>query len=346
LDYAVEELNEYDFEKWNKFVYAHKELTIFHTIEWKRLLEKTFNFESKYFVVKNSEGEIVGISPAFKVKKFLKKIIISMPFFEYGGPFVEKGHEGIYKDIFNKYKEMVDKGEVSYVKIRSLPEDQSYPIDDIYNKQVEAHDFYLDIQNKTFDDIWTDFTKDSGVRTAVKKTLKNGVIIKKDQDFENLYNLIIKKDFKLGNPSFPKIFFENLKNKIINHNIITCYLENKPISSMISLINNNMMILHQMGSDGEYLKKASTEILFVEQIKEAINRGLDIVDFGRSKPNSHHAKFKEKFNTKQRNIYAYYYPKTISEDRYKYLWIENILKKTPWILSKTPLGNWIRKNNV
>jgi hypothetical protein len=69
------------------------------------------------------------------------------------------------------------------------------------------------------------------------------------------------------------------------------------------------------------------------------------LDFGRSRPNSSTAFFKEKFRCEKRNLYAYYYPADFSEDKYGGKEFgQKVIKKLPWLFTRTFLGNWLRKN--
>ncbi|RJS71848.1 hypothetical protein CW714_05200, partial [Methanophagales archaeon] len=74
MQFEVQQLDKNDYNRWNDFLKTHKNATIFHTIEWKNVLEETFGYKPEYLVVKNSEGKIVGISPAFSVKTLFGKV--------------------------------------------------------------------------------------------------------------------------------------------------------------------------------------------------------------------------------------------------------------------------------
>ena len=343
MQYQIEELKQEDLEKWDEFVKDNK-LTIFHTIGWKKIIEESFGFKPLYYVIK-SENDIVGVAPAFFVNNFSKKAIVSMPFFEYGGIFVKEGFEDAYNDIFDRYKEFVDKQEVDFVKIRSLPFDVDYG-DIGFNKQLESYDFYLDIKGKSFDEVWSMFTKDSGVRTEYNRSINNGVSVKTEKNAQIIYDFVVKKDAKLGSPSFGKRFYLNLEKYLGDKvHYVTSYLEEKSIASMVSLKFGDELLLHQMGSDKKYFKQSSTDILFVEQIKFAVENGLKKVDFGRSKPDSRHSFFKKKYQCEKRDIYAYYYPADFFENRYEGREFgQKVIKKMPWLFTRTFLGNWLRKN--
>ncbi len=345
MRYFIEEFKESDSREWNEFVNANKELTIFHTVEWKKIMEETFGFKPAYYVVKTEDKEIVGVCPAFIVKEFFKKAIVSMPFFEYGGPFIKEGYKEAYKDLFKVYKSFVDEKKVKYVKIRSLPSDADYG-ETGFNKELEAYSFFISLKDKSFDDVWNSFTKDSGVRTEYNRSVRFGVEVKNQKNPEVIYKLISAKDAKLGSPTFPKKFYVNvdkhLKTRLFYTNSM---LKENPIASMTSLSFNGELLLHQLGSDKEYMKKTSTDILFVEQIKRAINTGCLKIDFGRSKPGSSHSFFKKKYDCERRDIYTYTYPESFSEDRYEgRSFGSKIIKSFPFIFTKTFIGAWLRKN--
>ena len=138
-------LQEKDYEKWDEFVKSNQNSTIFHTIAWKRIIEETFNYQSNYLVLKNLQGEILAVSPAFLVKKVLGKAIISQPFFEYGGIIVKEGAEEGYKSILDFYKKKVGEENLKYIEIKTIPENDNDKYFEMsgFLKQLKA--FYFSI---------------------------------------------------------------------------------------------------------------------------------------------------------------------------------------------------------
>lgn len=372
MNYKIEPLRSEEYNKWNEFVDSRQELSIFHTAEWKQILEDVFEYIPFYHVVKNQEGSIVGVSPAFICQTFTGKVLISLPFFEYGGPFILEEYKEAYKYLFKMYKELFEKKIVKKVKIRTPPnlmDYSEYGVAEVgFEKELEAWDFVLELEGKDYEkDIWQGYEKKSDIRTNIRKALRLGAKINKKNNWETLYNLIYEKDNKLGSPVFPQKYFELLdklfKNKL---HYTTSYLPKEEIhkdtqepekenyvtdetlnmnavGSMVSIAYHGIMLMHQLGSDEKYLNKCSTMILFNEMIKDAAAKGIKEVDFGRSKPESQHAHLKTQFLTKKRDVYAYYYPH--AENHYKYLWVEKVFAKMPWLINKTPLGEFIIKRN-
>ena len=348
--FEVQPLRGEDYEEWNKFAKVHKNATIFHTMEWKKVLEETFGYKPEYLVVKNYEGEIVGISPAFSVKTLFGKVIVSQPFFEYGGPIIEGGFEGAYKEVLDFYGDKVENKGIKYVEIKVLPDGKNEHFDKTgFVKQFKAYGFYIDAKGKDFEkDIWLGlYTKKSRVRNSVKKAIKSGVSVIEDDDIDIYYELYIKTISKLGSPPYPKTLFENIKKYAGSSVRFTyAYLKEIPIAAMMSFPYNNRDLMVSLVSDENYQEYRANDLLYNEQIEYATKNGFEIVDLGRTRPDSPYERYKKKWGATKIDLYSYVYPPSASEgvNPYKYyLMVSRITKKVPWIFTKTGIGPYLVK---
>jgi lipid II:glycine glycyltransferase (peptidoglycan interpeptide bridge formation enzyme) len=348
--FEVQLLRREDYKDWNEFVKVHKSATIFQTIEWKNVLEETFGYKPEYLVVKNSEGKIVGISPAFSVKTLFGRVIVSQPFFEYGGPIVETGFEAAYKEILNFYRDKVENERIKYVEIRVLPDGEDERFDGTgFVKQFKAYDFYIDVKDKDFEkDIWQGlYTKKSRVRNSVKKAIKSGMRVVEGDDIDIYYELYIKTIAKLGSPPYPKTLFENIKKYVNNLVRFTyAYLNDKPIAAMMSFPYNNRDLMVGLVSDEKYQEYRANDLLYNEQIEYATKNKFEIIDLGRTRPDSSYERYKQKWGATRVDLYSYVYPPSATEgvNPYKYYLIfSKITKKVPWIFTKTGIGHYLVK---
>jgi hypothetical protein len=71
--------------EWTNFLKFTPESTFYHTLEWKNVLENSFNFKASYFLVKNDNGETVGVFPTMVERSQGLKILNSLPFSDFGG---------------------------------------------------------------------------------------------------------------------------------------------------------------------------------------------------------------------------------------------------------------------
>ena len=352
-EFEVQQLRREDYEEWNAFVKVHKNATIFHTVEWKKVLEETFGYKPEYLVVKNSEGKLVGVSPAFSVKTLFGKVIVSQPFFEYGGPIVEKGFEEAYKEILNFYRDKVENEKIKYVEIKVLPdgENEHEHFEKAgFVKQFKALDFYIDVKDKDFErDIWFGlYTQKSRVRTSIRKAIKRGVKVIEDDNINIYYDLHLRTMEKLGSPPYPKTLFENIK-KYVNSSSVRftyTYLKEIPIAAMMSFPYNNRDLMVGLVSDPNYQHYDANYLLFNDQIEYATRSKFEIIDLGRTRPNSPYEKYKRKWGATKVDLYSYVYPPSASDgvNPYKYyILFSKITKKVPWIFTKTGIGPFLAK---
>jgi hypothetical protein len=85
----VEELR--NESEWEDFAKNIPEATFYHTIKWKKIIEKSFGFVPAYFTVKD-QGEVAGICPGFITAPWLLRTYNSLPNSDYGGPLFKNAH--------------------------------------------------------------------------------------------------------------------------------------------------------------------------------------------------------------------------------------------------------------
>ncbi|MDO8725114.1 MAG: GNAT family N-acetyltransferase [Candidatus Methanoperedens sp.] len=346
MKYEIHPFNSKDEKDWKEFIDNHKDATIFHSIEWKKVIEKTFGFRHEYLVVRDSDNNLVGISPAFNIRTFFGKVIISQPFFEYGGPIVDNQFNIAYEDILYYYKNRIDTDKLDYIELKAPPNCDYPNFDKIgYIRCFKAYDYYLNIKGKNFEkDIWQDlYTKKSRVRNSVRNAIKEGVRVEQAKNIDIYYDLYLKTMIKLGTPQMPKALYENIE-KYTKVRFTFAYLKDIPIGGMMSFPFNNRDHMVGLVSDENYLNFRGNDMLYNEQIKYATNSGFDIIDFGRTRPNSDYERYKKKWGAIRVDMFSYFYPHSAGKNANPYKYYDlfsRFTKKVPWILTK--IGPYIAK---
>jgi len=348
--FQITELSDEDHKDWNNFLVHHKESTIFHTLEWKRVIEKTFSYQPIYLLLKDSKSELIGISPSFLARTLRGKIIVSQPFFEYGGPLVNDGFDDAYQSILKFYKSQIDAKKAKYIELRCSPNVELNNFDKIgFIKQFKAYDFYIDITGKDFEkDIWFGlYTKKSRVRNSVNKAKDSGVKVKETRDLNIYYSLYRKTVERLGSPPYPPAFFKNIEKYVGSSVRFTyAYLGETPIAAMMSFPYKKRDLMVGLVSDEYYQEYRANDLLYNEQIEYATRNGFDVVDFGRTRPNSYYERYKKKWGATRCDLYSYIYPTSFGKDVNPYLYylmFSKITKKMPWVLTRTGIGSYIIK---
>jgi predicted N-acyltransferase len=349
MQFEVLRLEKSEYNEWHDFLTTQKNATIFHTLEWKKVLEETFGYKPEYLIVKNSKGKIIGISPAFSVKTLFGRVIVSQPFFEYGGPIVERGFEEAFKEILNFYRDKAENERIKYVEIRVLPDGENEYFNNTgFVKQFKAYDFYIDVKGKDFEkDIWLGLYNNK-VRNSIRTGIKSEVKIVEEDNIDVYYDLYLKTMARLGSPPYPKALFENIKRyekSLVRFTF--AYSEGVPIAGLWALLYGNTVSIVGNVSRLEYQKYNANDLLYNEQIEYATkNNKLEIVDLGRTRPNSSYERYKKKWGATKVDLYGYVYPPSASEgvNPYKYyLLFSKITKKIPWIFTKTRIGPYLAK---
>lgn len=130
MDIEISRFEKSDEPDWTAFVRTHENSTIFHTLEWKKVLEDTYQIQPEYIVARNNSGIIVGISPAFRMKTLTGLVLVSQPFFEYGGPLIKIGCTEALSGFLKYYVDLKETSKIKYIELRPVPEDQG----DVYTK--------------------------------------------------------------------------------------------------------------------------------------------------------------------------------------------------------------------
>jgi hypothetical protein len=202
-------------DEWQSFVAGCPEGTFFHTLKWKEVLEKSFNVEPLYLVVRNSKREMVGLCP-FVIWKELKlfKVIDSLKNSDCGGPLFREGYAGPgAQALMDFLKQLVRNRGITYARLRCSREElcQEFRIPGS-RVDTSSGTMILDLQERSADFFWSKGI-DTNRRKAIKRIYRDGFqskIAKSLQEVRQFYDIYQENMAYLGGVTYPLTFFENL----------------------------------------------------------------------------------------------------------------------------------------
>jgi hypothetical protein len=204
----LREADKGELSSWDDAVSKSEYGTVFHTLAWLDVLEKTSGLSCRRFVAEGN-GSKKGIFPVFFKKKANFSIAFS-PFrlaTPYGGPILEKGCESSFFDALDAYSK---KHGISYLDIMLSP---GFPGIDAKKWGYSSKDFlthFLDLGAGT-DGLWNNL--DKKCRTAVRKAQKEGVTVAESsskKDVADFYRMYAETYTRSGQkPPAQKELFEN-----------------------------------------------------------------------------------------------------------------------------------------
>ena len=336
-------LTKKDEQNWQEFVQNSEKGTIYHTLEWKKVLEETYNYKPCYLIAKEN-NQIQGILPLFQVKSFITgNRLVSLPFSYLGGPIAtsDKVMEKLIKAAKEKSAELGCK----YLELK-MQQNLSRKV--ISRTGMFEDKYYISSILKLTDnpkEIWGKLHKNS-IRRSVKKAKSNNLRVRQAdsiQDLKSFYNLNVKTRKKHGVPTQDFRFFEKIWEHMHPNfiNLLLAEYNSETIAAII-LFNFKDTLLYAYGaSDDKFLNLGSNNLLLWSAIESGCKNNLGYFDFGRTPWDDRGLlSFKKRWNTENHELPYYYYPtipKLTSSNRssLRYKLMTNFWKNVPTSISKT-----------
>jgi FemAB-related protein (PEP-CTERM system-associated) len=273
----VKPLQKEDERRWDDFVDASENGTIFHKIAWKRILEKTFRYRSCYFFAEK-DGRICGVLPLFHVRSmFAGNAIISTPFAVYGGILAD---DAVAESaLLEACKDRALQLGVTYVELRQRFRCRNPGLqtrDSLYCtfiKPIHAE------AEKTFAALPRE------ARRMVRKAEKFGLTAKfAEEGLSDFYEIYATSVHYLGTPVFPRRLFEScLRELKPNADLLLISHQDQPVAGVLSFYYRDAVLPYYGGSFPDKNHLAPNNFMYWALMKSAGERGYRFFDFGRSK---------------------------------------------------------------
>lgn len=339
----IKPLTEKNEHEWGEFIQNSKEGIIYHTLEWKQVLEETYNYRPYYFIA-TEDNQIQGILPLFQVKSFItSNRLVSLPFSYLGGPLATSGE--VMEKLIKAAKTKANELGCRYLELK-MQQDLSGEV--ISRTDMLEDKYYissiLKLANNP-DEIWDKLHKNS-IRRSVKKARSHDVEVRAAdsvQDLKSFYNLNVKTRKKHGVPAQPFRFFEKIWEKMYPGfmNLLLAEYNNEIIAAILLFTFKDTLLYAYGASDDKFLYLRPNNLLLWSAIESGCNSNLHFFDFGRtSRDEKGLLSFKERWNTENHEITYYYHPMipnltSSNRSSLRYRLMTNFWTKIPTSMSKT-----------
>lgn len=336
----IEQLTKKNEAEWSGFINLHPYSSIYHTLEWKQILEKTYKYKPYYLLAKNNQDEITGILPLLKVDSFIfGNRLVSLPFSYCGG--IISNNNSTTTELIDYTISKTIEHHMSYLELK---QGISY-LDNI--KLVKSDNNITSILHlsKNKEDIWNNIKKDK--KRGIKKAKKKGLVVREmsnKKELEDFYTMVLETRKRQGVPPYPFSFFENMYKYMKNNlKIFFSYYNDSPIAcGIFQLHKDNMLYGYGMTrKEKTVLQLYPMNLLIWEAIEWAYENDYKTFDFGIT-PKKHESLlyFKSSWGTENITIPYYYYlnnvnhPPDFDPTSPKYKLMTNIWKKIPITVAK------------
>lgn len=331
-----------DAPAFSEYVRFHRHSTIYHTLDWKKILETVYNYKPVYIIAKKNH-RLIGILPLFQVRNFSgRKKLVCLPFSHFVAPLYDS--DQVLDRLLCYAEETAERLNADYIEIKCDLEIKS----DRWTKKSSYFESVLDLR-RNIDAIR------KGIKPAtarnIKKAEKQGVSIQtanRKTDYEIFYELMVETRKRQGSPPYSKVFFHHLSDDLDSSQkqLYLAFKGNVPIAGIIMLYNGAKAIYAYGASvsDRELLQARPNDLLFWTSIKDSHHKGFEIFDFGVT-PYSNESlfRFKSQWGTDNSEMtYSYYLNRirsvpNIDRSGKMFIFFSGMLKILPKSLLK-PVG--------
>lgn len=293
----VRRFEEGDAKRWDAFVAATPQATFFHLAAWRSIIEGLRH--RCHYLYAERQGAVTGILPLAEIHSWLfGHALISTPFCVYGG--VVAADPESEACLVQAAAALADELRVDYLELRNRgPAQPGWPVKDLYvtfRKSI----FPDDERNLMA------FTADR--RRTIRKSMKNGLKAHHDGSIDEFYPVYAESVRNLGTPVLPRshyarvqqAFGDACETTVITH-------QGQPVATVINFYFRDEVHTYYGGSVRRARELKANDFMYWAVMQRAVERGMRIYDFGRSKQGAGSYDFKTHWGFEPEPLpYAYH----------------------------------------
>jgi len=256
-EYIVENLTKNNEHEWEKFNLNNNYGNIFHTLEWKKVIEESFNIKSICFLIYH-RNKVIGICPFFIYSFYGFKGLMPLPHSDNEHILIDKVHHNhfVVEAILEKSEELVKKYHLSFFLINTTSNEIDsiladygglpYPIFSRNGRML------LDLDINNTEKIWNYFFSIRGrgrPRQYIRKFMKEHFKINSVQSLNDLtlFYKYYQENLKFKKiKSLPFSYFKKIWETYSHDRLRITLLENQEnfFGGLMSIIDHERKIIH------------------------------------------------------------------------------------------------------
>jgi FemAB-related protein (PEP-CTERM system-associated) len=261
--------------RWEQFVAHCKTATFFHRVGWRDILENVFRHRCHYLIAER-RGAVCGVMPLAEVKsRLFGHALVSLPFCVYGGP---AASDAIAETaLIDASVDLARSLRVEYLELRNPDAKRpEWPRQDLY---VTFRKALLPIVEANLQAI------PRKQRAMVRKGMNHGLRSQIDATPERFFELYADNMHRHGTPPLSRRYFEKLVAVFGDACEVLTITDasRRPVSGVISFYFRDEVLPYYAGDTAEARGFAANDFKYWELMRRAVDRGVRVFDYGRSK---------------------------------------------------------------
>jgi FemAB-related protein (PEP-CTERM system-associated) len=287
-----------DRPRWDAYVEGHPEGTFFHLSGWKPVIEAAYGHRMHYFLAEQGAA-VVGVLPLGQVRHLLfGHALISVPFCVYGG--VLAADDAVREALVRHATELARRLGVDHLEMRNrAPQSADWPVKDLY------FTFRKELDPDPEANLGAIPRKQ---RAMIRKGLKAGLAGEQDDGVERLYAAYSESVRNLGTPVFPKRYFAALKREFGDAcEVLSVTHRGELVASVMNFYFRDEVLPYYGGGTAAARALAANDFMYWEVMRRAVEKGVRVFDYGRSKRDTGSFSFKKHWGFEPQPLYYAYY---------------------------------------
>jgi FemAB-related protein (PEP-CTERM system-associated) len=295
LPLAIRDFDAVGAERWDDFVQAQPNGSLFMLSRWKRVLEKTFGYKAFYFCVERN-GEIAAVAPLFLVSSWLTgRTLISVPFGVYGG--ISAADMASERFLLKHITNFARERGVEYMELRT----RQCPLYDGFHP-ISRYTTFTSPLSPDSDATLKRLPRDT--RYMIRKAQKAGLTAERGwHQLPQFFTLFAQNLQRHGTPAFPISLLTNLQIEFGEKSeLLMLYSGKEPVAGVLSFFFKDTVFPYYSGASPEAPRLAANNLLYWEVMQSASQAGYRSFDFGRSKNGTGAYSFKTQWNMTEESL--------------------------------------------
>jgi CelD/BcsL family acetyltransferase involved in cellulose biosynthesis len=263
--------------RWQRFVDRSPNGSVFHHVEWLRLLRAQYRYPLIAHCVTGKGGEILAGLPFACVRSRLTGTrLVAVPFSDTCAPALAPAANNHVLDALFHSIQTAHTAQDMTVEIRA-------PIGGVRSSaRFYQHELAL---SSDFDAIHASFSKN--VKRGIARASRDGIEVRRGVDaaaLDAFYRLHVHTRRRQGMPTQPKRFidrFAGLFERGLGF-VLLAYSDGRPVAAAVFLSFNGVVTYKYGASDPSDLDKRPNHAIFNDAIRRACGHDQQMLDFGRT----------------------------------------------------------------
>ena len=295
--YEIRPVTAADRDRWQSVVAAHPSATVFHTWAWLTAVDAAFGYDPDHYLVYETGGsDPVGAVPGFSIAGLDGRTVVN-PFCEYGFPLLDADADVDPVAVLRALAADVGPLGARVLKDAGWTGNRAYNAAG-YGAVRTGEVIRLDT-DRPFEEVRErSFTGET--RRCLRSARDGGVTVR-PASVEEYYPLYLATMERLGSPQFPERFFRDLAGELADDLLVLVAelggedTDDDPIGGILALDYDGVRMIWSNASRRDAWDLHPNHRLYAATIEDACETGIEVVDFGRSRPESGVHDFKQGF---------------------------------------------------